>query len=104
MSKADAETVAGIFRINGKDYLRAGPESDDLELARSGDQPRDIDWWERERRGVIPLARVSVVPRLTTTRQVAQRRTARNQRLVKLFTTRFRGNADTPSHAGKAGF
>ena len=27
-----------------KDYLRSGPEFDDLELARSDELPRDIDW------------------------------------------------------------
>lgn len=31
-----------------KDYLRAGPDFDDLELARSAEGPRDIDWSDEE--------------------------------------------------------
>ncbi len=27
-----------------KDYLRSGPELDDLDLSRPGDGPREIDW------------------------------------------------------------
>ena len=27
-----------------KDYLRSGPDFDDLDLARSADRPRDIEW------------------------------------------------------------
>jgi prevent-host-death family protein len=32
--------------IDFKDYLRSGPESDDLELDRSDEMPGDIDWSE----------------------------------------------------------
>jgi prevent-host-death family protein len=27
-----------------KDYLRSGPDLDDLDLSRPGDGPREIDW------------------------------------------------------------
>ena len=41
--------VSEFHRMRGdtadfKDYLRSGPEFDDLELARSDELPRDIDW------------------------------------------------------------
>ncbi len=41
--------VSEFHRLRGdavdfKDYLRSGPEFDDLELARSDERPRDIDW------------------------------------------------------------
>jgi prevent-host-death family protein len=43
--------VAEFHRMRGdttdfKDYLRSGPEFDDLDLARSGELPRVIDWSE----------------------------------------------------------
>lgn len=31
-------------RPDFKDYLRSGPEFDDLDLTRTDEQPRDIDW------------------------------------------------------------
>jgi prevent-host-death family protein len=41
--------VSEFHRMRGdtadfKDYLRSGPEFDDLELVRSDEPPRDIDW------------------------------------------------------------
>jgi len=41
--------VSEFHRMRGdtadfKDYLRSGPEFDDLELVRSDKLPRDIDW------------------------------------------------------------
>ena len=40
-----------------KDYLRAGPDFDDLDLTRAIEFPRDIDWTEpRERPGLAPNA------------------------------------------------
>jgi len=43
--------VSEFHRMRGdttdfKDYLRSGPEFDDLDLARSGELPMDIDWSE----------------------------------------------------------
>ncbi len=41
--------IAEFHKLNGdvadfKDYLRSGPGFDDLELTRSADAPREIDW------------------------------------------------------------
>lgn len=41
--------IAEYRRLKGetaefKDYLRSGPGFDDLELARSAERPRSIDW------------------------------------------------------------
>ncbi|MGD0686418.1 MAG: type II toxin-antitoxin system Phd/YefM family antitoxin [Streptosporangiaceae bacterium] len=41
--------IADYRRLEGglagfKDYLRSGPDFDDLDLARSADRPRDIEW------------------------------------------------------------
>ena len=41
--------VSEFRRLRGdtadfKDYLRSGPEFDDLELVRSDELPRDIEW------------------------------------------------------------
>jgi prevent-host-death family protein len=41
--------IADYRRLEGglagfKDYLRAGPDFDDLDLARSAERPRDIEW------------------------------------------------------------
>jgi prevent-host-death family protein len=41
--------VSEFHRMRGdttdfKDYLRSGPELDDLDLARSPELPRDLDW------------------------------------------------------------
>jgi hypothetical protein len=33
---------------NFKDYLLSGPRSDDLELERVSDYPRDIEWGSEE--------------------------------------------------------
>jgi len=30
--------------VDFKDYLRAGPHFDDLDLSRSADHPRQLDW------------------------------------------------------------
>ena len=43
--------VTEFHRLRGdtndfKDYLRSGPEFEDLDLARSDELPRDIDWEE----------------------------------------------------------
>ena len=43
--------VTEFHRLRGdtidlKDYLRSGPEFDDLELDRSDEMPGDIDWSE----------------------------------------------------------
>jgi antitoxin Phd len=45
--------VSEFHRIRGdtadfKDYLRSGPVTDDLELARSGELPREIDWTQTQ--------------------------------------------------------
>lgn len=34
--------------VDFKDYLRSGPELDDLELTRSGERPPDIDWGQAQ--------------------------------------------------------
>jgi prevent-host-death family protein len=34
-------------QVEFKDYLREGPGFDDLDLSRSTEPPRDIDWAER---------------------------------------------------------
>jgi prevent-host-death family protein len=41
--------IADFHRLTGeivdfKDYLRSGPGFDDLDLSRTGERPRDIDW------------------------------------------------------------
>jgi prevent-host-death family protein len=41
--------IADYRRLKGetvefKDYLRAGPDFDEIEMGRSADHPRDIDW------------------------------------------------------------
>jgi prevent-host-death family protein len=33
--------------VGFKDYLRSGPDFDDLDLGRPGEGPRDIDWAAR---------------------------------------------------------
>jgi prevent-host-death family protein len=33
--------------VDFKDFLRSGPDFDDLELERPGDLPRTIDWADR---------------------------------------------------------
>lgn len=45
--------IAEFHRLRGdvqdfKDFLRSGPDFDDLELTRQGDLPREIDWAEDE--------------------------------------------------------
>ena len=41
--------IAEYHRLKGdvadfKDFLRSGPDFEDLELTRSGEMPREIDW------------------------------------------------------------
>ena len=41
--------IADYWHLKGdiagfKDYLRAGPDFEDLDLARSAERPRDTDW------------------------------------------------------------
>jgi prevent-host-death family protein len=43
---ADYRRLCGQV-IEFKEYLRAGPGFDDLDLPRSGEGPRTIDWAER---------------------------------------------------------
>lgn len=33
--------------VGFKDYLRSGPDFDDLDIRRPGEGPRDIDWAAR---------------------------------------------------------
>jgi prevent-host-death family protein len=45
--------IAEYRRLRGdvmdfKDFLRSGPDFDGLELARSAEQPREIDWADAE--------------------------------------------------------